>query len=422
MRRILVALFLSVVAASAVCGQAEAGAARAEVEAGARAYVEGRYAEAERRFVRAHELDPSENLTVLFIARAAHQQFRPGDATPANVAAAERAVAAYESLLTDERLREDAVGALTILYGRLNEGEKLRGMLAQHANDTSVPSERRARSFVSLARLHWKCSNEITERKENKRIEEVQYRLVVKYVMPADVSDFYKARQCVEEGLQEAEQAVALDENNAFAWGQKATLLREAAKLAEMGGERGQDVEYMKQYGEAVQMQNRLLAAQKKDGPAGDAPGVSQTAAAYGPAKSSSIVFAPEPTGAAKPPGPDPAKVPGPDAVTEPPPENSFPEDSLNTITGGVLDGEAVYKPQPAYPAEAKAARAQGKVSVRVVVDEEGKVIKAEAVSGHPLLRDAAVTAARNTRFSPPRVQGQPVKLDGVITYDFELK
>jgi protein TonB len=59
---------------------------------------------------------------------------------------------------------------------------------------------------------------------------------------------------------------------------------------------------------------------------------------------------------------------------------------------------------------------------VRVVVDEEGKVVKAEAVSGHPLLRDAAVTAARNTRFSPPRVQGQPVKLDGVITYNFELQ
>ena len=61
-------------------------------------------------------------------------------------------------------------------------------------------------------------------------------------------------------------------------------------------------------------------------------------------------------------------------------------------------------------------------VVVRVLVDEKGNVVSARAISGHRLLKQAAVTAARNTRFSPTRLSGQPVKVSGVITYNFVLK
>jgi len=91
------------------------------------------------------------------------------------------------------------------------------------------------------------------------------------------------------------------------------------------------------------------------------------------------------------------------------------------TIAGGVLNGKAVAKPQPAYPPIAKAARAQGTVAVEVIVDEEGYVISARAVSGHPLLQQAAVQAARGARFTPTRLAGEPVKVQGVITYNFVL-
>jgi TonB family protein len=90
-------------------------------------------------------------------------------------------------------------------------------------------------------------------------------------------------------------------------------------------------------------------------------------------------------------------------------------------ITGGVLNGKAVSKPAPAYPPVARAARASGTVVVRIVVDEEGKVTEAEAVSGHPLLRQAAVQAAKHARFSPTFLSGQPVKVTGNITYNFVL-
>lgn len=92
-----------------------------------------------------------------------------------------------------------------------------------------------------------------------------------------------------------------------------------------------------------------------------------------------------------------------------------------NAVSGGVLNGKATKKPQPVYPPIAAAARAQGTVVVQVTVDEEGYVISARATSGHPLLQQAAVQAARQARFAPTRLEGKPVKVRGVITYNFVL-
>ncbi|HKS29843.1 MAG TPA: TonB family protein [Pyrinomonadaceae bacterium] len=91
------------------------------------------------------------------------------------------------------------------------------------------------------------------------------------------------------------------------------------------------------------------------------------------------------------------------------------------TISGGVLNDKAIEKPLPPYPAVAKAAGASGTVTVNVIVDEEGRVEKAKAISGHPLLRQAAVEAAYQARFTPTKLSGAPVKVSGVITYDFVL-
>lgn len=91
-------------------------------------------------------------------------------------------------------------------------------------------------------------------------------------------------------------------------------------------------------------------------------------------------------------------------------------------VSGGVLDSKAVRLPQPAYPLVAKAARIGGEVTVEVVVDEAGKVIWAEALSGHPLLMKAAVDAAMQAEFTPAKLSGQPVKMTGLITYVFMLQ
>lgn len=88
-------------------------------------------------------------------------------------------------------------------------------------------------------------------------------------------------------------------------------------------------------------------------------------------------------------------------------------------ISGGVLNGKATSLPKPAYPAAARAVNAEGAVSVQVLIDEQGSVISASAVSGHPLLRPAAVEAAEQATFSPTRLSGNPVKVSGVIVYNF---
>jgi TonB family protein len=97
-------------------------------------------------------------------------------------------------------------------------------------------------------------------------------------------------------------------------------------------------------------------------------------------------------------------------------------QSDARTVSGGVLDGKAVSKPQPAYPALAKAARASGTVTVRVTVDETGSVVSAAAVSGHPLLHAAAVAAAKQAKFTPTLLSGEPVRVSGVLTYDFVLE
>ena len=88
-------------------------------------------------------------------------------------------------------------------------------------------------------------------------------------------------------------------------------------------------------------------------------------------------------------------------------------------ISGGVLNGKALSLPAPEYPAIARSARASGTVMVKVTIDEYGNVAEADAVSGHPLLRAAAVAAAREAKFSPTLLMGEAMKVVGVLTYNF---
>ena len=93
----------------------------------------------------------------------------------------------------------------------------------------------------------------------------------------------------------------------------------------------------------------------------------------------------------------------------------------LKPVSGGVLNGKALSLPVPRYPDIARRSRTSGKVEVQVVVDENGNVISAEALSGPAPLRDAAVDAAKHARFSPTKLSGAPVKVSGTIDYNFTL-
>ena len=89
--------------------------------------------------------------------------------------------------------------------------------------------------------------------------------------------------------------------------------------------------------------------------------------------------------------------------------------------TGRVDPGNALKKVAPAYPPEARGAHVSGKVTVQVTISEEGRVIEAIAIGGPELLRDAAVQAAKQWVFKPTKLDGAPVKVRGILTFNFEL-
>jgi TonB family protein len=90
--------------------------------------------------------------------------------------------------------------------------------------------------------------------------------------------------------------------------------------------------------------------------------------------------------------------------------------DKTKPIAGGALNSKALYLPTPDYPSGTDAS---GMVAVQVVVDEQGTVISAKAVSGPQSLQQASVSAALLARFAPTSLSGQPVKVSGVITFKF---
>jgi TonB family protein len=91
------------------------------------------------------------------------------------------------------------------------------------------------------------------------------------------------------------------------------------------------------------------------------------------------------------------------------------------TIIGGNMNGQGIESPPAIYPPIARAAAASGTVVVQVLVDECGRVSSARAASGHPLLQQAAVQAAYRWRFSQLQLNGEHVKVKGILTFNFVL-
>lgn len=90
-------------------------------------------------------------------------------------------------------------------------------------------------------------------------------------------------------------------------------------------------------------------------------------------------------------------------------------------ISAGVLNGKALSLPKPEYPPDAARVKQGGTVKVQVLIDESGSVVSATGVGGleNVSLRIAAEAAALKATFSPTRLSGQPVKVSGVIVYNF---
>ena len=101
------------------------------------------------------------------------------------------------------------------------------------------------------------------------------------------------------------------------------------------------------------------------------------------------------------------------DAPPPPKPANDF------KVTKGITAGNALTKVSPIYPTIARQMKVSGEVQVEITIDENGRVIEARAISGHPALRAAAEDAARKWVFRPMRVDGKSMKQRDVLTFNF---
>ena len=126
-------------------------------------------------------------------------------------------------------------------------------------------------------------------------------------------------------------------------------------------------------------------------------------------------------------PPPSPRVKPQPSMATSPAENQKTSEDSGLTATSeapkpseAVLWGDAIIKVQPRYPANAKRVNASGPVDVQITISQVGRVIEAKAISGHPLLHDAAVEASRQWVFKPAILNGVPVETQIVLTFVFK--
>jgi protein TonB len=108
--------------------------------------------------------------------------------------------------------------------------------------------------------------------------------------------------------------------------------------------------------------------------------------------------------------------------VGTPPKLEPIQKPVTRVISKRVINSEALSLPKPPYPALARQIRIQGAVSVQVLIDETGRVVSAKSIAGHPMLTGAAQRAAMEARFSPTLLGEQPVKVSGVIIYNFVLQ
>jgi protein TonB len=119
---------------------------------------------------------------------------------------------------------------------------------------------------------------------------------------------------------------------------------------------------------------------------------------------------------------PQPHVIETEDVPPPEPPPTPAPTPRKVLVLSQLIGSRIVDKPVPVYPPIAKAAGIQGSVSVEILVDEQGRVVSAKATTGHALLRVAAQQAAMRASFTPTKLNGEPVKVSGVINYNFMLR
>jgi TonB family protein len=91
-------------------------------------------------------------------------------------------------------------------------------------------------------------------------------------------------------------------------------------------------------------------------------------------------------------------------------------------VSQGISAGLLISKVNPDYPPEARKARIEGTVLLRILIDKEGNVTSVKLIGGHPLLADAAIDAVKQWKYKPFLLNTQPIEVDTEVVVNFTLK
>jgi len=259
------------VAAAAGCTVVNKVRAKNELNETAKAYKEGHFDVAEQHAKRALALDPNNPTAPIFIARVIHQQYKPGVDQPDNIQRAKDAIEAYQRVLQQQPNNEEAYKAISLLYAAIKNDTELRAWIMKRATDASQPNEKRAEAYAILAGKDWDCSFKVTELPDIKTTSTEGGKATVTYNKPKEQKDFDAIQKCVVRGLEEADTAIKFDANSESAWSDKANLLLEAAKQAEMDGKPDQKATWEKQAKTAQERAAQLADERRKKEEAAEA-------------------------------------------------------------------------------------------------------------------------------------------------------
>ena len=90
-------------------------------------------------------------------------------------------------------------------------------------------------------------------------------------------------------------------------------------------------------------------------------------------------------------------------------------------VSSGVANGLKVDDALPIYPPEARRSHLQGEVLLQATIGKDGLIHDLKVVKGDPILADAAKVAAKQWRYRPYLLEGQPIEVETTIKVVFHM-
>ena len=209
----LLALLVVTVMSVSSCSYYNRVLARKNLVDGSKAYKDRKFQEAEQLFRDAVARDPKgetvEGRTAqLFLARTLHSEFI-GNRNEKDKA--DQAIAEYRKALQNDPNDQSSYKAIASLLENQQKGDEWLNWVTERSKNEQIKPENRAEALVSLAAKKNTCAGDIDDTDKTKKTVTKDGKQLFQYVKPENPEDLNNLRQCVNDGIALADQALSLE-------------------------------------------------------------------------------------------------------------------------------------------------------------------------------------------------------------------